>query len=48
MLFVFLFQTMPRNYKRKTNRDGWSEDSMIEALDAVKSAYRIDLQVDSP
>lgn len=27
---------MPCNYKRKTNRGGWSEDSMIRALDAVK------------
>lgn len=28
---------MPRNYKRKSNRGEWSEDSMNKALDAVKN-----------
>ncbi|CAH0714192.1 unnamed protein product, partial [Brenthis ino] len=31
---------MPRNNRRKTKRDGWLEDSMIKALDAVKRKRR--------
>lgn len=34
---AYFFQIMPRNYKRKTERQFWSQDTMFNAIKLVEN-----------